>query len=94
MSTKTRRRFFTVEYARIKIRAAAKGKTIAQIAEDCGVTRQALDMQLKGGCPNLDRQIQLAESLGTSLEKVLAPLTNAELISAALWYAGLKEEQR
>lgn len=87
-------KFYTFEYARIKVRAAVRGMTFAQLAGKCGISRQALEMSLKGGRPNMDGQVRLARVLEMQLDDLFAPVTNGELVAAALWYAGLEGKQR
>lgn len=92
-------RFYTPEYARIKIRAAVRGMTFAQLAAKCGISRQALEMSLKGGQPNLAGCMRLVGVLDTkghpmTFERLFVPVTTAELIAAAMWYAGLTGSQR
>lgn len=92
-------RFYTPEYARTKVRAAVRGMTFAQLAAKCGISRQALEMSLKGGQPNLAGCMRLVGALDTkehpmTFERLFAPLTNQELFLAAMWYAGLAGKQR
>jgi len=87
-------RYYTPEYARVKVRAATHGMTFAQLAGKCGVSRQALEMSLKAGRPALAGLERLAGALNMDRDAVLAPLKNSELIAAALWYAGLTGGQR
>jgi transcriptional regulator with XRE-family HTH domain len=87
-------RFYSYEYSRVKIRAAARGRTMADLARACGVSRQALEISLKGGAPNLDRQTAIATALGLKRDRLFAPLTIAEFVAAASWYAGLKTGQK
>lgn len=87
-------KFYTSEYARIKVRAAVRGMTFAALAKRCGITRQALEMSLKGGNPNMDGRVRLAAALDMKVEGLFVPLTDRELIKTALWYAGLKGKQR
>jgi transcriptional regulator with XRE-family HTH domain len=87
-------RFFTIEYSRVKVRAAARGLTMAQVAARCGTSRQALDIALKGGSPGLTIQERLAGILGMGRQDLFAPLTVDEMLAAVRWYAGLAPGQR
>jgi transcriptional regulator with XRE-family HTH domain len=86
---------YTIEHARVKCRAAAyRGWTLAQLATATGVTRQAVELTLKGGRLSLAVQERMAGVIGIPREQLLAPLLPREILAAARWYLGIGERER
>lgn len=88
-------RHFTDEHSRVVARAAAYDQaSLAVLAKKIGITRQALEISLKGGNPGMATIHKISAALGIPLEKVLAPVEESELVIVGEWYSGLTGGRR